>query len=87
MSPKDIEYFRTCAARERARAASAVDAAERAAYLDLAAKFDAIAESAASAFGGRRFGKGPGGQVQASRDAIDRSFALLTVTERNRDAR
>jgi len=86
MSPKDIEYFRTCAARERTRAASAVNAAERAAYLELAAKFDAIAESAAVTFGGR-FSEGPRGQVQASRSAIDRSFALLTVTERNRDAR
>ena len=67
-SPEDLDYFRVRAAEERQRASAATDPEVRRVHLDLARRY-AIAA-------------GSHDHVESARDAISRSFSLLSGTSK-----
>ena len=71
MASDDLSYFRARAVEERERASSASSAAIRTVHLDFANKYDQLVSGLRST-----------SEVQLSRDAIRRSFDLLSATSR-----
>ena len=65
-SLQDIEYLRMRANEERQRASEATDSKVRQVHLDLALRYE--------------MASGSHNHIQSTRDAISRSFALLSQT-------
>lgn len=70
MSSNDFRYFRARAVEERARASAAPSEAIRAVHIEFAARYDQMAGRLQTA-----------GQLESSRNAVQRSLELLRTTD------